>query len=93
MNVFKPGYHPEPAFKPFDVTFRIESQQDVDVLYFLFNYSPLCDGLDIHYIAQSVRNMLVDNGGKADGFCRCKKAVEMYIDKLNGRGPTNGLAR
>lgn len=73
---------PVSAFKPFALTFHVESQQDVDMLYFLFNYSPLCDGLKMHVPAQIVRDLLTDNGGKADGFYESKQAVEVFIDKL-----------
>lgn len=73
---------PTPAFTPFALTLHVESQQDADVLYFLFNYSPLCDGLDMHGIAQQVRNFITGNGGKADGFYRIRKSVEAAINKL-----------
>ena len=33
------------GFKPIEITFTLESLKEVNALFFLFNYAPLCDAI------------------------------------------------
>ena len=46
------------AFTPVSLTFQIETLAEAQAFYFLFNYSPLVEGLSLRDVSEDVRNTL-----------------------------------
>jgi hypothetical protein len=52
-------------FIPLELTLRIESLDELQSIYFMFNWAPLCDGLAIIDVSESVRGELCNHDGRA----------------------------
>ena len=71
-----------PTFTPINLTFTIDSLEEAQAFYFLFNYSPVVDVCKLSGVADSVRKALFAHSHNSEnGFCALRDNLVSEVRK------------
>jgi len=73
-----------PEFVPFDLTFKVETEQDAQRLYFMFNYTPIVDGTEVDSVAAIVCDEIMKHAKRYDArFDELKRKFATVFRRCN----------